>query len=105
MKGYCKCRKEIDEVEYFQFEGMCEECYNERNKRNIREAILILKERIKGVFSKLDTLRSLDQLNDSELIYHFNIKMLIQTLDSYDKYMLKKIFKIIQREEVKKNNE
>ena len=28
MKGYCKCGKEIDEVEFTQFDGMCEECYS-----------------------------------------------------------------------------
>jgi len=28
MKGYCKCGKEIDEIEYTQF-GMCEKCVDE----------------------------------------------------------------------------
>lgn len=27
MKGYCKCREVIDEVEYSQF-GMCPKCYS-----------------------------------------------------------------------------
>ena len=29
MKGYCKCGKVIDEVEFSQF-GMCIECYKKR---------------------------------------------------------------------------
>ena len=35
MKGYCNCRKEIDEVEYTQF-GMCAECYMKSKTSNIK---------------------------------------------------------------------
>lgn len=31
MKGYCKCGKVIDEIEFTQF-GMCVECFKEVKK-------------------------------------------------------------------------
>ena len=31
MKGYCKCGKVIDEVEFSQF-GMCSVCYRKKDK-------------------------------------------------------------------------
>ncbi len=34
MKGYCKCGKEIDEVEFTQF-GSCVECFKIQEFKNI----------------------------------------------------------------------
>lgn len=36
MKGYCKCGKEIDEVQFSQFK-MCSQCYIENEEKEWKE--------------------------------------------------------------------
>jgi len=95
MKGFCpECNKEIDETEYTQFKGICNAC---AEKKNLRELILRLKFKLMRISLTLNTLRALDQLDNSELIYYLNIRMLVHTLEIYDSYMLKKIYEITER--------
>jgi len=95
MKGYCpECNKEIDETEFSQFRGMCNACFE---RKTLTEDISRLRNKLFRIEQKLDLFRTLDQLDNSEIIYYVHLRMLIRTLGIYDEYMLKKIFEIIRR--------
>lgn len=64
----------------------------------IRKKIMDLYEDIKPLYEEMDTLYKADQLDKSQLIYYLNIEAFKEKLSNYDKYLLKQIFEILNKE-------
>ena len=64
----------------------------------IRKKIMDLYEDIKVLYEEMDTLYKADQLDKSQMIYFLNIEAFKDRLSDYDKYLLKQIFEILNKE-------
>ncbi len=72
------------------------ETFRDIDENTVREKIKDLLSDISVLNEKMDFLYSLNQLDKSEIIYKLNLNRLVEQLEYYNAYMLKKVYEMFE---------